>query len=255
MDRRLVFTGGEINPTNDELNLMPDSNRGGIHALGSAITNGSNAILQGVNAVVGASSVTFSDGYVFLNGEVLKVVGDTVSDAEGNDLYIFEKQSITNDPAFVRNYRDGSSHNVAEINTAIVVSVTAVAPGELAVVGNRPKGINVINVGFTGPLDVTQTGSFPVGGDVVSSASFDSTPNSTLIEVTFANSAPDLNYFVRMNLQSTASTSPIDEREMYCPTFLKVDENTIRASIAEGAAVGQELVLWFEMVVIDFTAP
>lgn len=135
MDKRLNFSGGEIGVTNTELDLMPNSNREGINGLASAPVDGANCILTGVNAVVtnGVNCVV-SDGYVFLNNEVLKVDSQTVTNTEGNNLYEFQKQTTDGGAEYDREYRNGNTNNVAEINRAIVVSVAALS--SLSVTGN-----------------------------------------------------------------------------------------------------------------------
>ena len=135
MDKRLNFPGGEIGITNTELDLMPNSNREGINGLASAPVDGANCILQGVNAVVnnGVNCVV-SAGYVFLNGEVLKVDGQTVTNTQGNNLYQFQKQTTDGGAEYNREYRNGNTNNVAEINRAIVVSVASIT--SLSVTGN-----------------------------------------------------------------------------------------------------------------------
>jgi hypothetical protein len=222
MDRRLIFNGGEINPTNDELNLMPNSNRGGIHALGAAMAGGENSILTGINAVIGASSVTFSDGYVFLNGEVLKVVGATVNDTVGNDLYIFQKNTNTTNPDFIRNYRDGSVHNVAEINTAVVVPVASIG-SNLSVQGRsvskRIEKSRLINCGsvrissFVNGVNTlvnTPAGDILSISNVVGVSAVGSVPDRVTFRVLFKNARSTDRAILDFSLQSFFSDDPIE---------------------------------------------
>lgn len=272
MDIRKEFLGGEIGVTNTELNLMPNANRGGIHTLGLAMTNGQNAILQGVNAVIGADSVTFDDGFVFLDGEVLKVDGATVNDTIGNDLYIFQKAVNNADPAFQRLYRDGSVNNVADIIRAEVVPVGNIQPDELAVDGitvrdltqpnfaetnedrpaflrNRPKALNVINLGAVGNLDPVDPFVPTLFGDVASVTGIVQEDASVAFTITWANPAPTIDYMVRYNIEREVGSTADDDTNF--PIYDILTESTTRFIVGNDRNVSQTLRLWVEMVYLD----
>ncbi|MEK0369739.1 MAG: hypothetical protein QQN55_01090 [Nitrosopumilus sp.] len=125
MDTRLKFAGGEIEISSDELNLMPESNRSAIHAINEGLSANQDMILSGVNAViVPGVDVTINEGYVFLDGETLKVDAQVVVKTEASDLYQFEK--VTTFPSEgERNFRDATTHDIYEIKRAVVVNVGA----------------------------------------------------------------------------------------------------------------------------------
>lgn len=126
MDKRLKFAGGEIELSSDELNLMPESNQEAINGINKGLTaTGQDMIASGVFAVISAGvQAVVQEGYVVLNGETLKVDAQTVPSTIG-DLYQFEKVT-TNPTAGIRNFRDNTTHNVYEINRAVVVNVNAI---------------------------------------------------------------------------------------------------------------------------------
>jgi len=125
MDNRRKFPGIEVDHTSDELNLMPDSNRDAIFSIAKSLGNEVDFIISGVDAVINPSiDASVSDGYVLIDGEVLKVDAQIVPRTEGTDIYVFQKQTTDGDaPDWVRNFRDGSTNNVFEKNRAIVVNV------------------------------------------------------------------------------------------------------------------------------------
>ena len=51
MNTRKLYPGGEIEITNDEINLMPEANREGMHGINAGIGSGANMIISGVGAV------------------------------------------------------------------------------------------------------------------------------------------------------------------------------------------------------------
>lgn len=126
MDVRKTYPGGEIGISSNELNFMPNSNREGIHALGNGIGSNTNMIVSGVNAVINIGvDCQVQDGFVYLNGEVLKVDAQTVPSTIG-DLYEFQKVTTNTDPEGERNFRDLTTSNVYEKNRAVVVNVASV---------------------------------------------------------------------------------------------------------------------------------
>ena len=135
MDKRLKFAGGEIEISSDEVNLMPESNQEAIFGINKGLTaTGQDMIASGVFAIISAGvSASTQGGYVVLNGETLKVDPHAVSQSVGTDLYQFEKV-VTNPPDGERNFRDNSTHNVYQINRAVMVNVLAITT--LSVVGD-----------------------------------------------------------------------------------------------------------------------
>ena len=127
MDKRLKFEGGEIEISSDELNLMPESNQGAINGINKGLTGvGLDMIASGVFAnIINGDKVVIQDGYIYLNGETLKVDAQEVADTEGTNLYQFEK--VTTYPTEgERNFRNGTTQSVYEINRAVAVSVPAI---------------------------------------------------------------------------------------------------------------------------------
>jgi hypothetical protein len=175
MDNRRKFSGIEVNPTSDELNLMPDSNRDGLFSIAKSLGNGSDFIISGVSAIItpGVEAVV-SDGYVIINGEVLKVDPQTVSRTVGTDIYVFQK-SITNgtSPDWDREFRDGSNHNVFEKNRAIVTNVSS-AGSDLPIDGDQIEDVltpillevTTLAKGLMSPADKIKLNSIATGAEV-----------------------------------------------------------------------------------------
>lgn len=137
MNTRLKFPGIEINPTSDEWNVMQDSNREAIFAMAKAMAGtGIDYLISGVNAVINNGvDATVSDGFVVINDEVLKVDAQVVPKTEATDIYVFQKTTTMGaSPDWDRFFRDGSMHNVLQVDRAVVVNVAA-AGGDLLING------------------------------------------------------------------------------------------------------------------------
>lgn len=284
MDERRNFDGGEINVTNNELDLMPNSNRGGIYGIAAAIADGQNIIFSGVNASIDASSVTVEDGFVFLDGELLKVDAGTVNDTEGRDLYVFEKTANITEPGFERNYRNGDTNNVASINRAVPSPVSVVEPGQLSVTGktaltrlreliriqadfaetdsNEPDFIrnkptiptvpdNIPDVRNRGSIGAIDLGSIPSPivrtGDATAATA---TQNSTtlIFTVTMANEMSNNGYFLRLSVRSNSGDLRV-ATDFTGPVYRNINTTQFQLAISERFAGGaQNIEIFFEAV-------
>jgi hypothetical protein len=243
MDKRKKFPGGEIEITNDEINLMPESNQEGLFAVNKGIGNGANMIISGVGAVIDpGNDVTVLDGFVFLNGEMLKVDAQVVPKTVGADLYQFEKVVVNNLPEWDRNYRDATTHNIYEKNRAVPVNVLAITT--ISVVGDTMldvmKGLiqvqsdfdqadntkpdyiknqpNVISLLLQGKFDIGQVGFapvstlYPVQGGITSAQKTIDGVGQEVISVSFP-SLGTANYHVLVTAQS-AGVNPLDDNDV-----------------------------------------
>ena len=135
MNTRKLFPGGEIEITSNELNFMPEANREGLNGIPDGLGEGVNMIVSGVDAIINAGSdVSVQDGFIFMNGEMLKVDAAVVPRTVGTDLYQFTKVTTEISPDGDRNFRDGTTHNVYEKNRAVPTNVAAITG--LSVEGN-----------------------------------------------------------------------------------------------------------------------
>jgi hypothetical protein len=228
MDIRKELPGGEIGISSNEINLMPNSNRGGIHAINDGLGEGVDYIISGVNAVISAGvNVTLQDGYVFLNGETLKVDAQVVPRTVSTDLYQFLKVT-TNPSAGIRNFRDSTTQNVYEENRAIAVNVASIT--DLAVNGdtmqdvlktaiqvqtdwdqadnsqpdylkNKPAILNVLLQGGVNGIDVGGAGFGSIFGGVTGVSVVENFGSDYRIRVNF-NSLGTSNYHPLITLQS-----------------------------------------------------
>ena len=212
MDKRLNFPNGEVGITNDEIDLMPNANREGLHGINAGISQGADMIISGVNAVITAgTNCVVEDGFVFLNGEMLKVDAATIESTIA-DLYEFQKVTTNDDPEWDRSYRDLTTNNVYQKNRAVPVNVASIS--SLSVEGNtmtdvlktliqiqpdwtqadntqpdyiknKPTIINTLMVGTVSGLNVGGTGSITVDGDVTSAVLLSSSGSQTRLQVNF----------------------------------------------------------------------
>lgn len=271
MDQRLTFPGGEREITNDELNLMPDSNRGGIQGLAAAF--GAQYIISGVNAVINTgTNCIVNAGFVFLNGEVLKVNAQTVvrdSNISGNS-YQFVKQAITDDAGFDRDYRDGTTHNVAIINTAVPTQVPSInslsvigdtltellttaiqftpdwtaASGSVGFIDNKPTVVNRLMYGTVTLGDIgaqpANNASKPVTGDLTSA--FHSSPQSATSD-TLNLSFPSVQTTAYMPVFSIESLSPnvAVDNSTYSIVFKNATSSSIQIHLSSDSSAIQNI--------------
>jgi hypothetical protein len=133
MDLRKSFPGGEIKVTNTEIDLMPLAVREGLYGLVEGLSEGVDCIVSGVNAILGGGDLVVERGFVFIDGEFLLVDAATYPEILISGIWEFEKQVNSTEPGYDRNYRDGSTHNVADIIRAVPVEKAA-PTGDLNVI-------------------------------------------------------------------------------------------------------------------------
>lgn len=279
MDKRLTFPGGEIAITNDELNLMPNSNKAAIDALGAGLGSSANFILSGVNASINGSGCTVVDGFVYLNGEVLKVdAGFTPKDVGvTGDQYEFQKITLPDDPGYQRNYRDGSSHNVAQRQRAVAVNVNSVSSLDVTgptlteqlatllqlqsdwaqsdtaapdFIKNKPIIQDIRNVGYFGNVDAgggTQGSNYSVSGNITQATLTQIDGNTNNITVTFANAMDNTNYYLRVFPESRGANIKNDGQIRHIVSK-PLSTTTAMISVGEEFGVQQALRLHVEAV-------
>ena len=187
MDNRLKFSGVEINPTSDELNLMPDSNREALFSIAKSLGENSDFIISGINAVINAGvDASVSAGYVLINQEIIKVDAQTVVNTAGTDIYVFQKIVTSGtSPDWDRTFRDGSTNNVFEKTRASVVNVAA-AGSDLPINGNVLKDVltptlNVVDGSNKGVVTPAQYNAWNVAEQNVQS-DWNSTSGDSFIQ-------------------------------------------------------------------------
>lgn len=277
MDKRISFPGGEIGVTNTELDLMPNANRGGIHALGAGLGNGSDFILDGVNAVITAGvQVTVQAGHVVLDGEVLKVDAQVVPRTVGTDVYVFQKQVVDDLAEYDRDYRNANTHNVAEIIRAVPVNVAAAAGGlevdgpdlldllrpdirvnadwseadsnDPAYIQNKPIIQDVRNVGRFGPIDYGAGGNpASVEGDLANVVHTGSDSDGENYTVTLNNAMSNTQYFVRSYFRSNSGSmrNATGVRPM---VWRPISTSSFSIHISESIGAAQDVTVYLEVV-------
>jgi len=106
---------------------------------------------------------------------------------------------------------------------------------------------SVKNTGFISGINPGSSGSYTVGGDVVSAVVFDAGSGHTAITVTVANTLTDLDYFVRMSVQSLSVDINTDT-SIETPVFKPISATVFRISIRESAGSTQNLKIHIETV-------
>ena len=93
MDKKLLFNGGEPNIATDDIMRQPFANTAAIYGMAQGLgAETSNFIISGVEAGAPvAGNVTFSAGYIFLNGEVVQVDTQTIAVLGAGEKYKIEK--------------------------------------------------------------------------------------------------------------------------------------------------------------------
>jgi hypothetical protein len=146
MDKKLTFAGGEPNINFDDILRDPIANRDALFGLMLGLGVTTDCIISG--AVVFADpgvSGEVTDGYVWLNGEILQVDADSTLETEGTDLWEFQKV-VTYDSNGDKTFNDLTPRQTWQKNRAILVNVSAItgfdavnAPSLLATVVNNQK--------------------------------------------------------------------------------------------------------------------
>lgn len=243
MDTRKNFDGGEIEITNDELDLMPNANRQGLFGINDGIGDGSDMIISGVNAIINAGTdVSVSDGFIFLNGEMIKVDAQIVPRTVGTDLYQFAKVVTNNIAEWDRNYRDATTHNVLDkiraipTNVAVITGLSVVGNTMLDVmksliqiqsdwnqadntepdfIKNKPSVVDLLLQGSLDGIDVGGAGAIgSVGGGITSASILNSANDDTRIRVNFSSIGTS-NYHPIITLLSEDPNWDLDN-DVYC---------------------------------------
>jgi hypothetical protein len=100
-----------------------------------------------------------------------------------------------------------------------------------------------VNVGD--PIGTT----YSVNGNCVSAVSVDSgQPNNSQIEITMQNAMPNLNYYVRLHIQSMGSINL--DNDIYSPVFSPISTTKFQIAIAEPIDTSKALRFHFEAIQI-----
>jgi len=82
MDYKDIFTGGEPDMKMEDFLRVPFSNQSALLSLGSGLIG--NKIISGCNATIGGGGeISVTEGYISLNGEIMKVEAQTVPNTLG----------------------------------------------------------------------------------------------------------------------------------------------------------------------------
>ena len=237
-------------------------------------------ILSGCKNSTTAPIHTLSAGVLFYNGEIFNFDGATFTLTGLQKAYarIETTQYLTNaDPV---QFTDGVSRNVHNIRK-IVIENTTTSSGlpefinfinvgqwkdatdalSLAITTIQATNvslqnqINVLsaslpkNIGWFGTVNVDSTPgtSYSVSGNCTNAVSVNSGQSGNAqIEVTMSNAMPNLNYYVRLHIQSMG-TMNIDN-DIYTAVFSPISTTKFEICIAEAGSGAQALRFHFEAV-------
>lgn len=136
MDKRRDFTGVNPDIRLDQILIDSNAHRPALHAMMKSYAVGTNPnfIIDGCQVTVGgvapANTWALTDGYIFLNGEILKVDNQSGSFNSGTQFLAFSK-STTYDPKGDITYNDGTPRQTWEVNRGIITVKSSIATSEL----------------------------------------------------------------------------------------------------------------------------
>lgn len=130
MNKLVTTNDGGFPLKMDDFKWMQDATREALKGLISSYLDSSGVLilsgLEKTNIPFPLGSYEYREGYVFINGEVCYVPGLTMSYlVVGADAYLIPVTSF--DPAGIRMFKDASSHDTYQINTAKII-ITANPP-------------------------------------------------------------------------------------------------------------------------------
>lgn len=138
MNNKLTFTGGEPFMTENDFLRIQQANREFIQNFlldyGECIVSGAN-----INIVTQGSSdlIVLNDGFVYLDGEILKVDAGTYTHTAGAAYWRYKKVT-TYESGGDKTYKDGTPRQTWQKNRAVPENVTTIEAGDLdCVYGQR----------------------------------------------------------------------------------------------------------------------
>jgi hypothetical protein len=145
MDYKLNNTGGETQMRVDDLTFEVSSIHGSIHALADALSGGENFIISGCDVVINTTphpdQLELSEGFIYLNGEVLYVAAQVLRGYPfGVDI-----NYVKNTTYATKVYYDGNTKQTRRYDRA--VATIGGAAGLNVETGSRllsaPKKLNI----------------------------------------------------------------------------------------------------------------
>ena len=104
-----------------------------------------------------------------------------------------------------------------------------------------------LNKGYFGNINIGGTPTTQaVGGDCVSAVMTSPASGFSQVEVTVPNTMPDMNYYVRVFIQSDGDANT--DTNVYAPTYTKINFDSFYINLKEPASVTQDLKIFFEVI-------
>lgn len=149
---------------------------------------------------------------------------------------------LTNKTVFTRrvNGVDSSTYLATPSQNGLLSSADKII---IDSIGSSP----IKNVGWIAGLDVGGTvGALPVSGDITSATASIPGSNESRVTINLNNSMDDLNYIVKMYLQSEGSLNL--DNDVFWPVYKPISVNQFQIEIRESVAVIQSLKIHIEVV-------
>ncbi len=129
MNNKLTFTGGEPNMNEDDFLRIQKAN---LEFIQTFLADFGECIVSGCEAVVdGSYNIDLTSGFVFLDGEMLRVhVAGATAPTGGNTKWRYIKET-TFEAGGDKTYLDGTARQTWEKNRAIPESVASIGAGDL----------------------------------------------------------------------------------------------------------------------------
>jgi len=154
MNNKLTFAGGEPNMNENDFLRIQAANRLALHGLTKGLSS-ENFIVSGCVTTPNGSNIDITEGYIFLDGELIKVDAQiNVPDTEGNGFYKYEKQTAF-EAGGDKTYLDSTPRQTWEKNRGVAVSVAAI--GADLSVKNGKRFTDIVNGDDWTPVTIAGT--------------------------------------------------------------------------------------------------
>lgn len=126
MNKKLTFSGGEPDLNFDDILRDPVANRAALFAIIKGLSGDNNVLISGADVTVTAGvNAVITSGYVYLDGEILQVDFQIVTETQGTDLWELQKQ-VTYDSGGDKTFNDATPRQTWQKNRAVLVNVSSI---------------------------------------------------------------------------------------------------------------------------------
>ena len=202
------------------------------------INSGTNITITG-NGTVSTPYIINTPNQIVYDGSETKINSGTNIIITGNG---------TTATPYIINTPNQSTPDGSETKVIVGSGLTITGNGTIATpyTINSPKN-NIINAGFFTGYDVGASNILTVGGDVATAVvSLNSTPDGAVI-VTLVNTMPNLNYYIKTQIESLAGNINIDN-DVVAPVFRIISTTQFELGFREVTGNVQNLRIHIQAV-------